>query len=116
MGIPISTRIMIERPIPDTVLARACQIVGGQSAMARLTGKHQTTVRERLLKGGAIWPEHVLAIEAATGIPRHIQRPDIYPIEDPAAAVSEAAGELAPADPKSPAGADIADLREGLAA
>lgn len=66
----------------DTPLAKACRFLGGQSAMARLIGKHQSTVNERLAKGLPVWPDHVLAIEAATGIPRSELRPDLYPIED----------------------------------
>ncbi len=58
--------------------------------MGRLVDKHQTTVRERLLKGQPLWAEHVLAVEAATGISRHELRPDIYPLETPATATGGA--------------------------
>lgn len=68
----------------DSALAEACVALGGQSALARLVGKDQSTVYERLRDGKPIWAEHVLAIEAATGISRHRQRPDIYPVEAPA--------------------------------
>lgn len=66
----------------DTALARAVRAAGSQSAFGRLLGKRQSTVHE-WLKAGELPPEHVLAIEAATGVSRHELRPDIYP-RDPA--------------------------------
>lgn len=74
----------------DTPLARVCREVGSQSRLARLVGKTQATVHQRLREGKAIWPESVLAIEEATGISRYEQRADIYG-PDPA----EIAGSLA---------------------
>lgn len=65
----------------DTPLALACRKVGGQSALARLIGKHQTTVFERIRDLKDLWAEDVLVVEAATGISRHELRPDIYPPE-----------------------------------
>lgn len=62
----------------DSPFAQAARILG-QAGLARITGKHQTTVRERLVKGLPLWPESVFAVEAATGISRHDLRPDIYP-------------------------------------
>lgn len=53
-------------------------MVGSQSALARLVGKTQGTVHQRLREAKAIWPESVLTIEAATGMSRYEQRPDIY--------------------------------------
>ena len=67
----------------DTPLARACRKIGSQSALARLVGRDQSTVYEWLLLGKALPAEHVLAVEAATGISRHVLRPDIYPVDDP---------------------------------
>jgi len=69
----------------DSPFAKAARILG-QAGLARITGKHQTTVRERLMKGLPLWPEAVFAVEAATGISRHDLRPDIYPREAPASA------------------------------
>lgn len=65
----------------DSPLARACRALGGQSALARLIGKDQSTIHDRLRDDKPVWAEHVLAIEAATGISRHELRPDIYPLE-----------------------------------
>lgn len=69
----------------DTPLARACRAVGSQSALARLIGKHQTTISERLRDKKTVWAEDVLVIEEATGISRHDLRPDLYPREEPPA-------------------------------
>ncbi|MFN3819923.1 transcriptional regulator [Blastomonas sp.] len=72
----------------DSPLAKVCIALGGQSALARLIGKDQSTVHDRLRNNMPIWAEHVLAIEAATGISRHDLRPDIYPVEAGASPVS----------------------------
>ena len=71
---------------PADALKRAVEILGGQSAMARLLGLAQTSVWAWLRKGKLLPPEHVLAVEEATGISRHDLRPDIYPREASAAA------------------------------
>lgn len=108
----------------DTPLARACRALGGQSALSRLIGKHQTTVHDRLSEGKPLWAEDVLTVEAATGISRHELRPDIYPIEESPASSAHAAqakvrGEGASADP-CPADARLdpsdADPLQGLQA
>lgn len=65
----------------DSALARAVRAVGSQSAFARLIRQAQPTIYGWLRKGKALPPEHVLAVEAATGISRHDLRPDIYPRE-----------------------------------
>lgn len=70
---------------PNEALRRAVAALGGQSAMARLLGISQPSVWYWVDKGKALPPEHVLAVEDATGISRHDLRPDIYPREgDPA--------------------------------
>lgn len=75
----------------DTPLALACRSLGGQSAMARLVGKDQSTIHDWLRDRKPLPAEHVLAVEAATAISRHDLRPDIYPREDgPRAAAGEA--------------------------
>jgi len=61
----------------DSALALAVRKAGSQSAFGRLVGKRQSSVRE-WLKSGLLPPEHVLTIEAETGISRHDLRPDIY--------------------------------------
>jgi DNA-binding transcriptional regulator YdaS (Cro superfamily) len=43
-----------------------------------------------------LWAEMVLKVEAATGISRHELRPDIYPIEPPAAVEADPASRAEP--------------------
>lgn len=73
---------------PHSALKRACLLAGGQKPLARRIGTTQSRVWYWLEKSrfGAAAP-FVIAIEAATGVPRHELRPDIYPA--PAIAPSE---------------------------
>ena len=68
---------------PSEVIAfrEAVEAVGSQSAMGRLLGVSQAAVWRWIRGSKAVPPEHVLTIEAATGISKHKLRPDIYPIE-----------------------------------
>lgn len=75
---------------PQTVLRAAVQAVGSQGAMARLLGISQPSVWKWLDKGKPLPAEHVLAVEAATGVSRHDLRPDIYPRDLPPKDQSEA--------------------------
>ncbi|WP_334654382.1 transcriptional regulator [Sphingomonas panaciterrae] len=61
----------------DTDLARAVREAGSQSAFGRLVGKRQSTIREWLM-ADKVPPESVLKVEEATGISRHLLRPDVY--------------------------------------
>lgn len=78
--------------------------------MARLCGVKQPSVWRWLRITHVLPPEHVLAVEAATGISRHDLRPDIYPIESPAAPGAErvAAAGTAPAAVGLPAAGALA--------
>lgn len=67
--------------LPDEALKRAVEVLGGQTAMARLLGLAQTSVWAWIRKGKPLPAEHVLTVEEATGISRHDLRPDIYPRE-----------------------------------
>ncbi len=62
-----------------TALERAIAAAGGQSALARLIGKTQGHVWHWLKVAKRVPAEAVLAIEDATGVPRHELRPDVYP-------------------------------------
>lgn len=65
---------------PETPLMRIVRSLdpGGQSKYARIVGKHQSTISERLKGNGEILPGEVLAIAAATGIPKEELRPDLF--------------------------------------
>lgn len=49
--------------------------------MGRLVGVSQAAVWQWLKDEKPLPAEHVLAVEAATGVSRHDLRPDIYPRE-----------------------------------
>lgn len=75
------------RPMDNTGLQAAIAAVdGNQSALARICGVSQPTVWGWFNKGRGILPgEYVLAVERATGVSRHVLRPDLYPEKDAAA-------------------------------
>ncbi|WP_082382067.1 YdaS family helix-turn-helix protein [Blastomonas sp. AAP25] len=73
---------------PLDALLEAVRIFGGQSATGRHLGVSQRAVWRWVKQGTVLPAEHVLAIEAATGISRHDLRPDIYPVDLPASAAS----------------------------
>lgn len=73
----------------DTPLAAAVRKAGSQSAFARLTGRTQPSVHQLLVRGGLLWPDAVPLVEEATGISRHVLRPDIFGPEPTAAGPSE---------------------------
>lgn len=62
----------------DTPFAKAVCTAGSQSAFGRLIGKRQSVVHDWLKRGIPLPAEHVLAVEAATGISRYDLRPDVY--------------------------------------
>ncbi len=77
---------------PAQALRRAVALIGSQTNMGRALGISQAAV-SKWLKGGAVLPaEHVLRVEAHTGISRHELRPDLYPLEGPAADPGAAGG------------------------
>lgn len=66
---------------PYEALKQVVASLGGQSALARLCGKSQPSVWKWLQSSKRLPAEHVLRVEAATGISRHLLRPDIYPVD-----------------------------------
>lgn len=51
--------------------------------MAAAFGVSQPTVWRWLNQSKQLPPQHVLRVEAITGVSRHVLRPDIYPVEVP---------------------------------
>ena len=82
----------MERESSEVVALRAAvEQVGSQSALARLVGVSQQAVFKWLRNRKPLPAEHVLKVEARTGISRHELRPDLYPLVS-AAEVSRAPG------------------------
>ncbi len=78
----------LEAPDPDSPLARAVEIAGTQTELARrIGGKVKQQHVHYWLSHNYVPAEHVLAIEAATAgaVKRHELRPDLYPDERAAA-------------------------------
>jgi DNA-binding transcriptional regulator YdaS (Cro superfamily) len=69
-------------PSPESALKAAITILGSQAEMARLCGISQPAVWKWVRAGKRLPPEHVLTVEAATGVPRWELRPDLYPPEE----------------------------------
>lgn len=97
------------------ILERAIASVGSQAAMGRLCGVSQPAVSLWVRRQKALPAEHVLKVEAATGISRHDLRPDLYPRDTTPPAQHPVghppAGSLSPA----PAGGSASPL-EGVRA
>jgi DNA-binding transcriptional regulator YdaS (Cro superfamily) len=68
---------------PPEALRLAVERAGTQRRLADLLGVRQPAVSKWLKHGKLLPPEHVLKVEASTGVSRHLLRPDLYPTEDP---------------------------------
>lgn len=77
-------------------LREAVAIAGSQAAFGEVCGVTQAAVWKWLSLEKDLPAEHVLAVEAATGVSRHSLRPDIYPDES---GIGAAAPDHAAADP-----------------
>lgn len=66
---------------PAAAFEEAVRLAGGQTPAAALLGKRQPAISKRLKKRQPAKPEEVLPLEAATGISKHVLRPDLYPRE-----------------------------------
>lgn len=71
---------MTQDVTPFEALQKAVSLAGGQSATARICRVSQTAVWKWLQSGKRLPAEHVLPMAAATGVPPHQLRPDIYPL------------------------------------
>ena len=92
---------MSEQATPFEALTAAVQRAGSQSALARICGVSQTAVWKWLQSGKRLPAEYVLKVEAATLVPRHFLRPDIYPVSLTATPVElgEECGGILPTHP-----------------
>lgn len=72
---------MVAHLTPYDALLAAVQSAGSQSGLARLCGVSSAAVWKWVQQGQRLPAEQVLTVEAATGIPRHLLRPDIYPAD-----------------------------------
>lgn len=64
-------------------IERACKAAGSQSALARLLSVTPQAV-QNWCATGRVPAERVIHVEAASGVPRHELRPDLYPSESAA--------------------------------
>lgn len=71
---------MDEKITPFEALQRSVEVAGSQSALARICQVGQPTIWKWLQSSKRLPAEHVLTVEGATGVHRHLLRPDIYPL------------------------------------
>lgn len=64
---------------PREALSRAIAAVGGQAPLAKAVG----VTAQAVSQWEEVPPLRVLAVERASGVPRHELRPDLYPVEPP---------------------------------
>lgn len=64
---------------PHQALQLAISSLGSQAKLAELLGVTPARVSQILSKGEGLPVQHVLTVERATQVPRHLLRPDIYP-------------------------------------
>lgn len=67
---------MTQTPLQKAVAAEP--FLGNQSKFASAIGTSQQNISNWLKKGAPLPAEFVLRAESATGIPRHVWRPDVF--------------------------------------
>lgn len=65
---------------PYEALRSAVAAIGSQSRIARLCGVGQPAVWKWLQSTKRLPAEHVLLVEAESGVSRNLLRPDLYPL------------------------------------
>jgi len=60
-------------------VVKACEAVGGQTALARRLGLKSQGSISRWVANGRVPAEKVLKVEEVSGVSRHDLRPDLYP-------------------------------------
>jgi len=76
---------MVDDLTPFEALKKAIDVLGSQAELARICKVSTTAVWKWLQSSKRLPAEHILAVEAATGISRHVLRPDIHPRNYPPA-------------------------------
>lgn len=71
------TDISPNRTQLNDALGRACQIAGGQKALATAIGRKQGTVWEWLFVNGNVPPDVAMKIEDVTGVPAEAMNPHL---------------------------------------
>jgi DNA-binding transcriptional regulator YdaS (Cro superfamily) len=61
-----------------TPILKAIEVLGGQAAMARTLRVHPALVSQWATGRRPVAARHILAIEAAAGVSRHVLRPDVF--------------------------------------
>jgi DNA-binding transcriptional regulator YdaS (Cro superfamily) len=86
---------------PYESLQAAVARAGSQSALARVCGVSQTAVWKWLQSTKRLPAEYCLTVEAATGVSKHLLRPDIYPadLSSISLPVDDASGSVGPGGP-----------------
>jgi|GEM_PF-694321 len=87
---------------PYEALIEAEKIAGGQSALARICDITQPTIWKMIHSSKRLGAQYVLKVEAATGVSRHLLRPDIYPRTLAPVPVSETADQTPLCNPIVP--------------
>lgn len=70
------------RSVSNQALEAAIKDAGSQSALARMIGVTQRAVWRWLHEQKPLPAEHVLTVEAKTGIAKELLRPDLYRTDD----------------------------------
>lgn len=78
---------------PYQALIHAVEAAGSRAELARKCGCSTTAVWKWVQSAKRVSTEYVLRVEAATGVSRHLLRPDIYPREIDRALSSSEIGE-----------------------
>lgn len=86
---------------PFESLQAAVARAGSQSALARICSVSQTAVWKWLQSSKRLPAEYCLAVEAATGVSKHLLRPDIYPADLSSVSLpaDDASGSVGPGGP-----------------
>jgi len=74
---------MVDDLTPYEALKRVIDRLGSQAELSRLCEVSSTAVWKWLQSSKRLPAEYVLRAEAATDVPRHLLRPDIYPLDMP---------------------------------